>query len=218
MNVQHQHVHRLHEVEGIVERRVVHDGLHGIGDASVAGSGRRRSGQPAGHDTRLSDGFGLAAEDADSCRTAHHQRVGRMAGRLPASGHDAGREDAGIEAVRLHPLQLVGQGLAWPYLDVEGHLAGIGDKRKGLYPLCPAVHVLAERCGCAGEIMVLFAIIQTNQYNPLVIVETMVGRLYETAAIQADAEAEQAHGQSDDGNDILRSVFQQVSDGKCKVM
>ena len=216
--VQHQHVHRLHEVEGIVERRVVHDGLHGIGDASVAGSGRRRSGQPAGHDTRLSDGFGLAAEDADSCRTAHHQRVGRMAGRLPASGHDAGREDAGIEAVRLHPLQLVGQGLAGPYLDVEGHLAGIGDKRKGLYPLCPAVHVLAERCGCAGEIMVLFAIIQTNQYNPLVIVETMVGRLYETAAIQADAEAEQAHGQPDDGNDVLCSVFQQVSDGKCKVM
>ena len=66
--------------------------------------------------------------------------------------------------------------------------------------------------------MVLFAIVQTNLYNPLVVVETMVGGLYETAAIQADAEAEQAHSQPDDGDDVLRSVFQQVSDGKCNVM
>ena len=36
--VQHQYVHRFHEVEGIVLRCIVHDGLHGIDNASVGRS------------------------------------------------------------------------------------------------------------------------------------------------------------------------------------
>jgi hypothetical protein len=61
-------------------------------------------------------------------------------------------------------------------------------------------------------------IVQTQLRNPTVIDKTMVSGLYETTAIKADSETEQTHRQSDNGDDILCTVLQQIPPSDFQVM
>ena len=213
-------VRELVRGQGVVGGQVPDDGLHGVGHvASDVVMVVRLHPAGIGQQHKPPDGLGGPGEEAACHPLGQDDGVGRVCRGFPRPGQHLRAEYPPIAGVHLQRGQsLVGQFLARRQGQGVVALVAQVDVGDGLHSggQLGGQAVGQGDAGVAEGRAVLLQQLDVRDAVPLL--EAAVRAEDEPPHVEADAEAEQAHAQPHDADQVLRPVFQQLPDGDFQVV